>query len=328
MNPVIKPILIAIAALFVAGVGYWAMDRWYLAPRGALAKQINDLNGDIARERQAQRDHTKVSNDLQGFVDRTLGANLETVDHRLRTRLNRLCEQSKLQGVSVGANGAAGGKPWLSPARTLAMFRRASQKSLRDEIDFVEVEGWISGVGALEDVVRLISAIESEPWIKRIDQVTLTPRDNGARMTLSLRLTTLFVPGRDPRGEQPQPAVALADAKYASLVSSNPFRVPPPPKPAPPAPPPMPPGPPPPPPFPFNEWAVTGVAMGPSGPEAWLLHKPNGETRVLAVGQALDAAVFAGVVRGEVAEFTIGQDRFTVAVGATMDQRGPAGSGH
>jgi acyl CoA:acetate/3-ketoacid CoA transferase beta subunit len=80
--------------------------------------------------------------------------------------------------------------------------------------------------------------------------------------------------------------------------------------------------------FPWNEWALTGVAQGPAGAEAWLLHKPSGQTRVLAVGQTLDAAALSGVqidAQGDAAEFTLGKQRFRVAVGATMDQRTPNG---
>jgi len=316
----LKPILIVLAVLATAWLGMRVVNSVYLQPRAALVKQISDLTAEVGRERAAQEDARNVNRRLQGFVERTLGPNLETADHRLRSRLNRLCEQARLQGVTVGTEGS--GRERRSPAA--AVFRSSAQKTLHDEIDFVELQGSISGGGTLEDVVRLISAIESEPWIKRIDSVELTPRDNGARVALSLHLTTLFLPGREPKTEQPQPKVGEVDARYASLVRENPFRVPPPPKPTPPAPPAVAAGPPPPPPFPFNEWAVTGVALGPSGAEAWLLHKPNGETRVLTVGQALDAAVFAGA-SGDVAEFTFGQQRFTVAVGATMDQRRPEG---
>jgi hypothetical protein len=321
MTSLIKPILMLFAAVAAVALTWIAVNRWYLTPRIALKDQIGKATVILAEQRAAREDSRNVSKHLQGFVDRTLGPNLETVDHRLRSRLNRLCEQSKLQGVSVGTEGA--GKDRFSPAKI--KFRSSSHKALRDEIDFVELEAWISGVGALEDVVRLISSIEAEPWIKRIDQVRLDPRDNGARMTLSLRLTTLFLPGRAPRGEQPPPTVVEPDARYVALVSGNPFRVPPPPEPQPAAPAPRQPAAPlGPPPFPFDQWAITGLAQGPSGPEAWLLHRPSGQTRVLGVGQQIDAAVFSGAT-GDAAGFTLGPQRFVVAVGATMDQRSQIG---
>jgi len=324
MSAILKPIAIAIAALACAGLLYSAVNKWYLAPRRTLIEDLDGANATLARHRDAAQKKAGVSRDLQAIVDRTLGGSLESADHRLRTRLNRLAEQSKLQGVSVGTDGS--GRPKGTPARVL--FSSASYKPLRDEIDFVEVEASISGVGALADVVRLITAIEAEPWIKRIDEVRLDPRDNGARLNVSLRLTTLFLPGREPKTEQPaQPPNPELQSRFAALVSGNPFRVPPPP--APPAPPkteqpaaaaPAPP------PFPFGEWALTGVAQGPSGVEAWLRHQPSGQTRVLAPGQALDAMVFHGAARdAEAAEFTLGEQHVIVAVGSTMDQRSPAG---
>lgn len=251
MNLPTRTIIIVIAALSGAGLLYRGINAWYLDPRAEYASKVSAANATLANHREAQRASAGVQRELQAITDRTLGPNLESVDHRLRTRLNRLAEQAKLQGVSVGTEGA--GQPKLSPARS--MFR--AYKSLRDEVDFVEVQGWISGVGALADVVRLITAIEAEPWIKRIDQVRLDPRDNGARVNLSLRLTTLFLPGREPKPEQPaQPPSAELQSRFAALVSGNPFRVPPkpePPKveqPAVPAPPAAPPQPPP---FPFGE---------------------------------------------------------------------------
>lgn len=327
MNSPIKPMLIALAALAGVWLSYAAISKWYLTPRRAALEQIDTASATLSSHRKAQQDARAVNAELATIVDRTLGGNLETVDHRLRTRLNRLAEQSKLQGVSVGTEGS--GTPKLSPGRS--KFRAQSQRGLRDEIDFVEVEAWISGVGALDDVVRLITALEAEPWIKRIDQVQLDPRDNGARVAMSMRLTTLFLPGREPKAEQPvQPPSAELQSRFAALVSGNPFRVPPPPAPPPPTPPkveaPQPAAPPPPPPFPFGEWALTGVAQGPHGPEAWLRHQPSGETRVLTPGQALDAAIFSAAKSEDgAAEFTLGEQRFIVVVGATMDQRSPAG---
>ena len=323
MSTILKPVAIAIAALAGTGLLYSAVNKWYLTPRRALVENIEAANTTLVRHRDAAQKKAGVTRDLQAIVDRTLGGSLESVDHRLRTRLNRLAEQSKLQGVSVGTDGS--GRPKGTPARVL--FSASSYKSLRDEIDFVEVEASISGVGALADVVRLITAIEAEPWIKRIDEVRLDPRDNGARLNVSLRLTTLFLPGREVTTEQPtQPPNPELQSRFAALVSGNPFRVPPPPAPTAPPKAEQPAPAPAPPPFPFAEWALTGVALGPTGIEAWLRHQPTGQTRVLAPGQALDAMVFHGAARdAEAAEFTLGEQHVIVAVGSTMDQRSPAG---
>jgi hypothetical protein len=326
MNAPVKAILLALALLIGAWLGYAALDRWYLLPRREALNEIADINLALASQAESRRLRPEVARELDQFVDRTLGGKLETVDHRLRTRLNRLAEQVKLQGVSVGTEG--GGTARQSPARSV--FRAASQRGMREEVDFVEVQAWISGNGSLEDVVRLIADIQAEPWIKRIDSVGLVPRENGSRLAVNLRLTTLFLPGREPRTEVTAGAAGVSIDRYAALVSGNPFRVPPAPQAAPPAAAAAAaaqPAPPPAPLFPWNEWTLTGVAQGPAGAEAWLLHKPTGQTRVLSVGQSLDAAALSGVQidsQGDAAEFTLGDQRFRIAVGATMDQRAPA----
>jgi hypothetical protein len=324
MTSPLRTILILASLAIALALGWSALNAWYLAPRRDIRQQIDAANAALVSQTETIARRASTARDIQAFVDRTLGGKLETVDHRLRTRLNRLAEQVKLQGVSVGTEGA--GKPRLSPAR--GKFRTTAQRPLRDEVDFVEVQAWVSGNGTLENVVRLIAAIEVEPWIKRIESVQIDPRDNGERLSVNLRLTTLFLPGREPREDTLAHSPNESIERYASLVMSNPFRVPPPPAPPPAQPNPQPLAPPPVPLFPWNEWALTGVAMGPHGPEAWMLHKPSGQTRVLAVGQALDAAALSAVqldATGDSAEFTLGDQRFRVAVGATMDQRLPGG---
>jgi len=77
-----------------------------------------------------------------------------------------------------------------SPARTL--FKGNAQRTLRDEVDFVELPAVVSGQGNYEQALRLISSIENEPWIKRIDSIKMDPKDNGGKFDFSLRLTTLF----------------------------------------------------------------------------------------------------------------------------------------
>jgi hypothetical protein len=323
MTSPLRAILIAASLMMALALGWFALLRWYLAPRQEIAAQITAARTALDAQTETIARKPATNRDLQAYVDRTLGGKLETVDHRLRTRLNRLAEMFRLQGASVGTEGS--GKPKLSPARS--KFRTIAQRPLRDEVDFVEVPAWISGNGTLEDVVRLLSAIEAEPWIKRIDSVRLDPRDNGERLSINLRLTTLFLPGREPREDTLAHSPDESIDRYVSLVTGNPFRVPPPAPPVPTPQPQAPPAPPPAPPFPWNEWAVTGVAHGPQGAEAWLLHRPSGQTRVLAVGQALDAAALNSVKiesAGDSAEFTLGDQRFRVAVGTTMDQRAPA----
>ncbi|MHC4448256.1 MAG: hypothetical protein ACYSXF_10830, partial [Planctomycetota bacterium] len=197
-------------------------------------------------------------------------------------------------------------------------------RALREEIDFVEVQGWISGWGSLEQVVGLIHRIEAERWLKYIDQVKLDPKENGQRVDVTVRLRTLFLPGRAPSeaslasSDTEVAAAAATPERYAALIKANPFAVPPP-KPT--APPPVAarkaPGPPS---FPYGQWVLTGVAESDGIGEIWLLNPKSGESRRLAVGESLHELVLAAA-EGDRAEFQIAQERFSVAVGQNLLQR-------
>ena len=79
------------------------------------------------------------------------------------------------------------------------------------------------------EVVRLIDRVQAEPWLKYVDQVKLDPKENGQRVDVTLRLKTLFLPGRAPSkailGPSDTEVVAAAaiPERYAALIEANPF---------------------------------------------------------------------------------------------------------
>src|SRR5262245_10099826 len=161
-------------ALAILGViaGLWLVyrtaDRMYLTPRKALLDQIASAKGQISRYNQARLDRPKLMTDLKSIAEQTLGSDFETVDHRLRSRLNRLAEHAGIQDKSVGTQSPVRRQ---SPAKS--MFKGNAQKKLRDELDFIELPGSITCQGTYDQALRLIASIEEEPWIKRIDQVKI-----------------------------------------------------------------------------------------------------------------------------------------------------------
>jgi len=207
-----------------------------------------------------------------------------------------------------------------SPARSLPVFR--GHKDLRDELDFVEVEASISGQGTLQEVLQLVDRIESQPWLKRVIQLRLQPRDNGERFAVTVRLVTLFLPGRFPAQVPPMGPSSDGFERLAPLVSRNPFRLPP--KTVEPAPAAVP-SPTPQTPDPLGTWTLTGVVSGPEGVEAWLLEAASGRSRRMLVGQTIEQLRLVAA-EGETAEFQLGDERFRVRVGRRLSERDPAGS--
>jgi hypothetical protein len=320
MNRTTKLILVLLAIVAGAWLAYRTVDSWYLTPRGKLIADIQATRARLANYAKARQDERRLDTELKQIVDHTLGGERETVDHTFRSRLNRIGEQLKLLNVAVGTGSAVRAKD--SPAKSV--FSSGSQKALRDEIDYMELEGWISGTGTFEQVLRLVDAVESEPWIKRIDQLKLDPKQNGERFDVTLRLTTLFLPKRSPATVNTNPPTNANFDKYMTFVATNPFRVPPPPpvaaqpnpKPntdlSPPAKPT----------FPYEQWALTGVAQSASGPEVWLLNQKSRESRRLVVGESLEEVVLVAAA-GDSAEFRLGEQRFVIAVGKFLSDRSP-----
>lgn len=302
---------VALFAAVVLWLAWKPVRGLYFDRRAGLRQRIEALTADVERYSAAAGEHPDIRRAIDGYADRTLGPDLQTVDHQLRSRLNRIGEQLALEGLSVGTGRS---RRLETPARS--QFSRR-EPELRDEIDFVEVEAWISGQGDLDRALRLLRQVRAEPWIKRIQEVRLQPRDNGERFAVTVRLVTIFLPGRSPGGTLAA-AAPVELAEYEPLAARNPFRLPPPPAPAAavvaqataaPAPAPA-----------YNRWTLTGVAATLAGEaEIWLLDRASGESMRLAVGEALgDLELVAA--DGDAAEFRLGDDRFTVTVGGTLEK--------
>ena len=311
MSPTLRITGIVVVLAGLGWLGWRPVRSMYLGPRVEVEQRRAKLIADVNRYRSGVDDGLRLRTELQAYADRTLGGDLEAVDHELRTRLNRIGEEVGLKKLSVGTGRV---RSMETPARNVAALR--ANKELRDELDFVEVEASVSGVGSLEAAMRLVHRIEAEGWIKRIVQVRLQPRDNGERFVVTIRLVTLYLPGRAPAG----PVETVADLggfeRYQPLVRRNPFRLAA--KPVAAAPQPVAPKPA----GQHRKWVLTGVVSGPDGVEVWLLHADSGQSRRLSIGQSIQGVRLVAAA-GDTADFEFGEDRFTVPVGRPLAPKRP-----
>lgn len=313
-----------VATLAITGAGYQlAFKPLYLAPRTALRSDIEDGRAYVRQvdehlHGQPDGGRAALNAELDGYIDRTLGDSLEIVDHALRSRLNRIGEGVGLAGLTVSTGRTAA---LASPARQ--RYRNSgADRALRERVDFVEVEGSVGGEGTFEQALRLLHTIQREPWLKRIYSVRLDPRDNGARFTMTVRLVTLYVPGRAPHPDADLSA-GVEDVPpfeaFTQLAAANPFHVPPPPAPPPRDEDPAPdtPDPPKPPPFPYQDWRLTGIVDGPLGVEVWLVNRNSGESRRLVIGDKVHEVVLLDA-EGDEAEFARESSHFRIVVGQSL----------
>jgi hypothetical protein len=309
---------IGLAVLASCAIGGYAVGaKPWSAERAQINERIGSETAFLDQVGKEQRRRDVLDQELRTLVDRTLAGDEQTADHRLRTRLSRIGEEVQLGNLTVGTGGQATARASPAAGRFL---RSGTQKKLRDELDFMELTGVVSGEGTLSQALGLIHRLDAEPWIKRLTSVRLEPRENGMKFNVTVRLTTLYLPGREPRPVEPASYDSTSFGPYAALVERNPFRLPSvvpaaavtaQPRPA--APPAS---------FPWGQWALTGIAQGPDGPEVWLLNQSSGEARRLIVGEQLEEARLIAAA-GERAEFQLGKERFAVMVGNHFDQRMP-----
>lgn len=308
-------ITVAVMLVLSAWCGFWAYGNWYAEPRDALVTRIGTFEEDVRKFDRKLAEQAEIEATLRSYADRTLGADRETVDHRLRTRLNRIGEE--LGVTPTVSTGRASNVQ--SPAK--AVFKR--QKALSGRVDFVELDASITLEGTLEQATALVHRIQAEPWLKQITQVAMKPKSNGERVSVTVRLRTLFMPKRVPAEVEHTAAAPEGLETYASITHVNPFRVPPPPDP--PVPPPVvaqPEAAPATPSFPFAHWVMTGTASGPDGPEIWIRNHKSGETMILSVGTAWQGLVLERV-DADSAVFRVDEMLVRIEVGSNLGDRRP-----
>ena len=116
------------AVIWMFGAG---ARRSYFQPHETLTNAIAAATERNATYTSALAKVPGIEKQLDSFVNRTLGGDLESVDHRLRARLHRIAEQLELTDIAVSTGRAV--------ARQTPAKRKFSRRDreLRDEIDFV-----------------------------------------------------------------------------------------------------------------------------------------------------------------------------------------------
>lgn len=315
--PALAALVVVIGSILGWSIGGGRFDGTRADLESRIATYVK-----VMREVLEQRERRPaLDGRLAAVLDRTLGADLEYVDSRLRRVLAELVDAAGLGDAKVSTGG---GTVVGTPAKR-EFSRSKSSRAYRDEADFVVVPATVSGRGSIEEVVGFLHGLDAAPWIKRIESVRLDPDPDGKRLGIVVRLVTLFVPGweMDPEAGPPEVRPRRALERYDALVAANPFRVrrePARPKP---------PSTPTPRPAvvvdPLDGWMLTGLVEGDPGDEGWIRHLPSGRTAVLIPGRPTDLGRGLKVelleIEGDRATIRVGEETWTVLVGRPLRDR-------
>jgi hypothetical protein len=329
--------MLMLGGLGVAGaVGITWAYRDYAARAGAIEAEIAKYTQALADRDETMGDKARLTRELKKAAETTLGTDEEKVTAALRKALNEVVSHYRLAESSV------------TSARPMALKNPAAQKGiveLRDRKwkeakgtpDFYVLPATINGKGTLDQAVRVLATLESQPWVHKIDSFSIRPlgaqRD---RVELTVSLGTVYM--RDMGGGAVRAGEGVnwspvSEAQYAAwqpVVLKNVFREPaaaPAPAVAAAAPVPAvaaapPPPPPPPPPPAYDQWRVSGVTRGAGGPELMVVNLQTQQWLTLVVGAAVLDAKFVDA-SGETARISIGDKEFEVKTGQVLSERTP-----
>ena len=212
-------VLIVLGGLVVLWLLWTILGSLWLNPVAELEARIATLKSQVNGYTVSDERLSEVEGSINDFIGRTLGGSLEEVDHQLRSRLNRLGESVGLKDLSVGTGRSVA---MMSPGKN--DFKGASRRELREEIDFVEVEGRLSGITDWPGVLELLDRLDTASWLNKIESIRL--REAGSRMQITIQLRTLFIPGQSPAVEPVDQWTKDRMTAMAELASRNPFMLP------------------------------------------------------------------------------------------------------
>jgi hypothetical protein len=302
---------------------WWLSQRVYFAPAAQKRAQITGLRQQVDRLKEQVAPQFEVRKRLEAIAATGLSPQRDLAAHQMRTLLSRIGQASRLNDLKVTDLPA---REAISPA--VRAFSGSAASALRQRPDFVVLPGSLEGTGTLEQVLATLAALQSQPWIHRVEGFSLRPAGRRAeRLTLKVEVSSLLMPDLSPR-DRPAPEVAptspavealwrpvaLRDLFKDAAVAQAPA--------APPADPPAAAV------SPYAQWRLAGLVVSELGAEAIFAPVAGGPGLTVRQGESiLDAKLVGGRMteEGEAAVLEVNGERFLVRLGQTLAARAPAG---
>ena len=176
-----------IAGLLGAAMAYMMLNALLISPARELGARSERLRRDIGYRGDELSAYTARARRLPSLAAQTFGHNGDLASEQVRARLVTLIQRSGLPADAMSL------KP-ITGARVK---------------DYYAEVGWSLSVrGRLEQAVNLLYLLDAEPYLHRVETLSLSPMGEGEQVDLKLRFTTIVLPAEEDR--------ALAAGEFAS----------------------------------------------------------------------------------------------------------------
>lgn len=199
--------------IFVLLIGGYMAHGFFFGPIEQLDRDIELRSQELMDLMDLRDEAQHAQRRLGQLASRTYGEQVDTASAAAGARLSELIAQSGLE-----------------PAR----FTRTpiSPRRIRGGVEI----GWnVRGRDSLNDVVDLLYLINHEPYLHKVDALTLAPIERSSDVQVNLRYLSLVLEAPPATAQRPdQPDIALTGEErqlYDAIVQRNLFRpyIPPPP---------------------------------------------------------------------------------------------------
>lgn len=209
MNRREKILAIAVGLFVGLFVLYMAVDRLVLSDIKRLDQQEEKLLKVIKLEDRQLSSYQGRASRLEGLIDKTFGTDENLASERVRVRLDQLLKANELN-ISL--------KP-VTGSKVQGQYREV---------------GWAAiARGKIEQVVNFLYMLNDEPYLRRVDSLSLTPMHRSGQMEMKLRDLTLvsaeqkdrqLPPGQVAESTNPKDLDSEQRKQYDVIALRDPFR--------------------------------------------------------------------------------------------------------
>lgn len=192
-----KTLGVIVAAFVGLLVLYMLLRALLLSPAERLEGGAEKLARQIDRITSQKRIYDSRAGRLAKLAARTLGCDVNLASEEVRARLVKILQRSGLGGKSMSLT------PSLGPK-----FK-----------DYYKEIAWtVSEQGKLEDVMSFLYLLGAEPYLHRVENISLSPVRRSGQVEIKLRFATLVL--TEPKGRK-LPVGEFPDASGSSELDSE-----------------------------------------------------------------------------------------------------------